>query len=42
MPAGFIGNPHATPQCTIADFSADNCPIDSQIGIVNAVAGGQT
>ena len=40
-PAGFIGNPHATPQCTIADFSADNCPIDSQIGIVNAVAGGQ-
>jgi hypothetical protein len=40
-PAGFIGNPHSTPQCTIADFSADNCPIDSQIGIVHAVAGGQ-
>ena len=30
--AGFIGNPHATPQCSIADFSADDCPIDSQIG----------
>ena len=35
LPAGFIGNPHATPQCTIADFSADHCPIDSQVGIVN-------
>jgi hypothetical protein len=40
MPAGFIGNPHSTPQCTIADFAADNCPIDSQIGIVHVVAGG--
>jgi hypothetical protein len=37
LPAGFIGNPHATPQCSIADFSADSCPIDSQIGIVNVV-----
>ncbi len=37
LPAGFIGNPHATPQCSIADFSADVCPIDSQIGIVNVV-----
>ena len=32
MPAGFIGNPHATPQCTTADFSLDKCPIDSQVG----------
>ena len=37
FPAGFIGNPHATPQCSIADFSADKCPIDSQVGIANVV-----
>ena len=37
LPAGFIGNPHATPQCTIAEFSADTCPIDSQVGIVNVL-----
>ena len=35
LPAGFIGDPHATPQCTIADFSADHCPVDSQVGIVS-------
>ena len=39
-PAGFTGNPHATPQCTIAEFSADACPIDSQVGIVNVIATG--
>ncbi len=38
LPAGFIGNPHATPQCTIAEFSSDTCPIDSQVGIVNVIA----
>ena len=32
--------PHATPQCSIADFAADDCPIDSQVGIVNVVATG--
>jgi hypothetical protein len=37
LPAGFIGNPDATPQCTIAEFSADACPIDSQVGIVNVL-----
>jgi hypothetical protein len=35
LPPGFIGNPHATPQCSIAEFSADECPIDSQVGIAN-------
>lgn len=34
LPAGLIGNPHATPQCTVADFAADHCPVDSQVGIV--------
>jgi hypothetical protein len=37
LPAGFIGNPHAAPQCTIAEFSSDTCPIDSQVGIVNVL-----
>ena len=32
LPPGFIGNVHATPQCTTADFSLDKCPIDSQVG----------
>jgi hypothetical protein len=36
LPPGVIGNPHAAPQCSIADFSADQCPIDSQVGIAEA------
>jgi hypothetical protein len=35
LPGGFIGNPHATPQCTLAEFSTETCPIDSQVGVVN-------
>jgi hypothetical protein len=34
-----VGNPHATPLCSIADFSADQCPVDSQVGIVNVEIG---
>ena len=34
LPTGFIGNPHATPQCTLAEFSANECPIDAQVGAV--------
>ncbi len=33
FPAGFIGNPHAVPECSIAQLTASECPIDSQIGI---------
>jgi hypothetical protein len=40
LPPGFIGNPHATPQCSIAEFSGDECPIDSQVGIANVNATG--
>lgn len=43
LPAGFIGNPHATPQCTIAEFASDECPVDSQVGVAYtgiAAAGG--
>lgn len=34
LPAGVIGNPRATPQCSIAEFSTESCPVDSQVGIV--------
>src|SRR5262245_2371670 len=34
LPTGLIGNPHSTPQCTIAQFSSNVCPVDSQVGIV--------
>jgi hypothetical protein len=37
LPTGFIGNPHATPQCTLSEFSADSCAIDSQVGIVHVI-----
>jgi len=32
LPAGVIGNPHATPQCTAAQFIRKQCPPDTQIG----------
>jgi hypothetical protein len=35
FPAGFIGNPHAAPQCSVAEFAANECPIDSQVGIAS-------
>ena len=37
LPTGFIGNPHATPQCKAADFARLACPADSQVGSMNAV-----
>ncbi len=36
LPAGLIASPHATPQCNIAEFSSDLCPVDSQLGIARA------
>ena len=35
LPAGFIGNPHATPQCLAADFVRNVCPADSQVGVIS-------
>jgi hypothetical protein len=32
LPTGLIGNPHATPQCNIAQFASSRCPVDSQVG----------
>jgi hypothetical protein len=34
LPAGFIGNPHATPQCKASDFARLACPADSQVGVM--------
>jgi hypothetical protein len=35
LPAGFIGNPHAVPECTGEQFQLDECPADSQVGMAN-------
>jgi hypothetical protein len=32
FPAGLLGNPQATPKCSVADFQADTCPADTQVG----------
>jgi hypothetical protein len=39
LPAGFIGNPHATPRCTSAGLAEARCPVDSQIGVVAVLIG---
>jgi len=33
LPAGFIGNPHAMPECTAEQFQLDECAADSQVGL---------
>src|SRR5262249_15293042 len=32
LPPGLIGDPNATPKCTVADLDNNACPADSQIG----------
>jgi hypothetical protein len=32
LPTGVIGNPHATPTCSLAEFSRVECPVASQVG----------
>src|SRR5262245_17920870 len=39
-PTGFIGNPHVAPKCTLVEYTAQNCPVDSQIGVVNVPSSG--
>jgi hypothetical protein len=34
LPAGFVGDPSAVPQCLQSDFSQSACPPDSQVGTV--------
>jgi hypothetical protein len=40
FPTGFVGNPHATPTCELAEFSVGRCPASSQIGIAEPLAAG--
>jgi len=35
FPTGFIGNPHAVPKCSLAEFATNSCPIDSQVGVLD-------
>jgi hypothetical protein len=34
FPAGFIGNPHAVPECTLNEFANRTCPSAAQVGVV--------
>lgn len=37
FPTGFIGNPHAVPTCTLAEFSLHTCAPETQIGVLDIV-----
>ena len=41
LPAGFIGDPHSTPQCSAVNFARETCPADSQVGIVELGLGSE-
>ena len=32
LPPGLIGDPNATPKCTVAELDIGACPVDSQVG----------
>jgi hypothetical protein len=34
LPPGLVGDPQATPLCTVAQLNADNCPDNTQLGEV--------
>jgi hypothetical protein len=38
LPPGMIGDPNATPQCTVAQLNSDSCPADTVVGSVTANA----
>lgn len=38
LPPGMIGDPNATPLCTVAQLNADTCPGASEVGTVTANA----
>jgi hypothetical protein len=40
FPAGFAGNPTAMPYCSTVDLVAEDCPISSEVGVVDVQAGG--
>jgi hypothetical protein len=38
LPPGMVGNPNATPKCTVDEFNAANCPVNTRVGSVSATA----
>jgi hypothetical protein len=38
LPPGLIGDPSATPKCSVAELNADSCPANTQVGTVSANA----
>lgn len=46
LPPGVVGNPEATPRCTMVDFGADRCPTQTVVGATdvtyNVGRGGET
>jgi hypothetical protein len=44
LPPGLVGNPTATPLCTVSQLNSDNCPANTQVGTttanVNVIVGG--
>jgi hypothetical protein len=36
LPPGLVGNPQAAPKCTHVEFEQFNCPVDSQVGVLDA------
>lgn len=36
LPPGLVGNPTATPLCTVSQLNADSCPANTQVGTVVA------
>jgi hypothetical protein len=38
LPPGLVGNPNATPRCTVTQLQASACPANTQVGEVEAVA----
>jgi hypothetical protein len=39
FPTGFIGNPHSVPTCSLAEFSLQSCPPETQVGVVGLLGG---
>src|SRR5215213_10544691 len=37
-PEGIFGNPYAITHCTSSDFALDQCPSDSQAGLITVYA----
>jgi hypothetical protein len=43
LPSGLFGNPRAVPACPLQEFEIEQCPVETQVGVlhVNIVGGGQ-